>query len=67
MTLIIIFKVLLKKIYETSFISNILGNIYHEDRIGKFESCTYSKRKTRYLNDIFDLYNYASKYYGKFI
>ena len=68
-TLEIICKVLLEKGYETSFVAGILGNIYHEGSIGKFEISTYKneEKKPQYLKDMDELYNYTSKYSGKFI
>ena len=69
-TLVIIAKVLFEKGYEASFVAGILGNIYHEGAIGKFESSAYishPEAEPQYLKYMDQLYNYRSKYSGKII
>ena len=63
-TLVIIAKVLFEKGYEASFVAGILGNIYHEGAIGKFESSAYishPEAEPQYLKYMDQLYNYRSK------
>ena len=69
-TLVIIAKVLFEKGYEASFVAGILGNIYHEGAIGKFESSAYishPEAEPQYLKYMDQLYNYRSKYSNKII
>lgn len=54
--------------YETAFVAGVLGNIYHEGEIGKFESSNYTKNpkaEPAYLKFMDDLYNYRSVYSNK--
>ena len=69
-TLIIIGNLLFDRGYEPAFIAGILGNIYNEAVIGKFESSNYSSRpdlKPDYLKYMDDNYDYKNKYSGRII
>ena len=68
-TLSIIGTLLFENNYPTSFIAGVLGNIYHEGKIGFFESSAYKNldRKPQYLKYMDELYKYAEKYSGKII
>ena len=68
-TLSIIGTLLFENNYPTSFIAGVLGNIYHEGKIGYFESSAYKNldRKPQYLKHMDELYKYAEKYSGKII
>lgn len=64
----IIGTVLLNKGYEPSFVAGILGNIYYEGSIGKFESSNYVSHpnlKPTYLKLMDQNYDYRNKYSGK--
>jgi hypothetical protein len=59
--LVIIAKVLFENGYEASFVAGILGNIYHEGSIGKFESSAYISNPSaepQYLKYMDQSYNY---------
>lgn len=58
---------LLLEYYEPAFVAGILGNIFHEANIGKFESSNYSKDKPQYLEYMDSLYDYRKKYSGRYI
>jgi hypothetical protein len=68
-TLRIICEVLFENGYETSFVAGVLGNVFHEGSIGKFESSAYKDetKKPQYLKYMDELYEYASNYSGKFV
>ena len=69
-TLIIIGNLLFDRGYEPAFVAGILGNIYNEAVIGKFESSNYSSRpdlKPDYLKYMDDNYDYKNKYSGRII
>ena len=69
-TFLTIGSLLFEKGYETSFVAGILGNIYHEGSIGKFESSTYISNPSaepQYLKYMDELYGYRTKYSAKFI
>jgi len=68
-TLSIIGTLLFENNYPTSFIAGVLGNIYHEGKIGFFESSAYKNldRKPQYLKYMDELYQYAEKYSGKIV
>ena len=69
-TLSIIGSILLDKGYEPEFVAGILANIYHEGKIGYFESSNYKSNpslKPDYLEYMDNVYNYATKYSGKSI
>ena len=54
--------------YEASFVAGVLGNIYHEGTIGKFESSAYISHpewEPEYLVYMDQLYGYRTKYSGK--
>ena len=54
--------------YETAFVAGVLGNIYHEGEIGKFENSNYAKNHSAepcYLKFMDNLYNYRSVYSNK--
>ena len=54
--------------YETAFVAGVLGNIYHEGEIGKFENSNYAKNPSAepgYLKFMDNLYNYRSVYSNK--
>ena len=55
--------------YPPSFVAGVLGNVYHEGKIGFFESSAYSNpdRKPQYLKYMDELYQYAEKYSGKIV
>ena len=67
-TLSIIGTLLLNKGYEPAFVAGVLGNIYHEGNIGKFESSAYTSNpdgEPQYLKYMDNLYSYRSKYSSK--
>jgi len=69
-TLEIIGNLLFDKGYEASFVAGILGNIWHEGTIGKFESSAYishPEKEPQYLKYMDQLYDYRNKYSGKII
>ena len=69
-TFLAIGTLLFEKGYETSFVAGILGNIYHENSIGKFESSDYTSNpndEPEYLKYMDDLYGYRTKYSNKII
>ena len=68
-TLVIIGDLLLQT-YEPAFVAGVLGNIYHEGSIGKFESSNYvshPEAKPQYLKYMDSLYDYRNKYSGRII
>ena len=68
-TMVIIGDLLLQT-YEPAFVAGILGNIYHEGSIGKFESSNYVSNpgaKPQYLKYMDSLYDYRNKYSGRII
>ena len=69
-TLRIIGNLLFEKGYPASWVAGILGNIYHEGKIGKFESSAYiahPEYEPQYLKYMDQLYNYRTKYSGKIV
>ena len=69
-TLKIIGNLLFDKGYPASWVAGVLGNIYHEGSIGKFESSAYISNPSaepQYLKYMDQLYNYRSKYSGKIV
>jgi hypothetical protein len=69
-TLKIIGNLLFANGYPASFVAGVLGNIYHEGSIGKFESSAYIARpdlEPQYLRYMDKLYGYRKKYSGKII
>ena len=69
-TLKIIGNLLFSNGYPTSFVAGVLGNIYHEGSVGKFESSAYISRpdlEPQYLRYMDKLYGYRKKYSGKII
>ena len=69
-TLKIIGNLLFSNGYPASFVAGVLGNIYHEGSIGKFESSAYIARpdlEPQYLKYMDKLYGYRKKYSGKII
>ena len=69
-TLKIIGNVLVDNGYPTSFIAGVLGNIFHEGKIGKFESSAYISHpelEPQYLIYMDQLYDYRNKYSNKII
>jgi len=69
-TLRIIGNLLFDNGYEPAFVAGVLGNIFHEAQIGKFESSAYDKHpelKPDYLKYMDDNYKYREKYSGKII
>ena len=69
-TLKIIGNLLFSKGYETAFVAGVLGNIYHEGKIGKFESSAYiahPQAEPQYLKYMDQLYSYRTKYSGRII
>ena len=69
-TIKIIGNLLFNNGYSASFVAGVLGNIYHEGSIGKFESSAYISRpdlEPQYLRYMDQLYNYRTKYSGKII
>ena len=69
-TLSIIGKLLLDKGYEPAFVAGILGNIYHEGKIGYFESSAYISNPSlepQYLKYMDNEWSYRTKYSGKCI
>ena len=69
-TLSLIGNMLFEQGFEASFIAGILANIYHEGKIGSFESSNYISNpdeKPEYLKYMDDLYNYREKYSNKLI
>ena len=64
-TIKIIGNLLFNNGYSASFVAGVLGNIYHEGSIGKFESSAYISRpdlEPQYLRYMDQLYNYRTKY-----
>lgn len=67
-TLLAMGEVLLDEGYEPAFVAGILANIYSEGAVGIFESSNYkTNKKPTYLQYMDDLYEYRSKYSGKYI
>ena len=69
-TLSIIGNLLFDKGYEPAFVAGILGNIYHEGKIGYFESSAYISNPSlepQYLKYMDDEWSYRTKYSGKCI
>ena len=69
-TLRIIGNLLFNEGYEPAFVAGVLGNVYNEAVIGKFESSNYSSHpelKPDYLKYMDDNYSYRKKYSGKII
>ena len=69
-TLKIIGNLLFDKGYEAAFVAGVLGNIYHEGKIGLFESSAYishPEAEPQYLKYMDQLYGYRTKYSGKII
>ena len=69
-TIRIIGNLLFSNGYPASFVAGVLGNIYHEGSIGKFESSAYIARpdlEPQYLRYMDKLYGYRKKYSGKII
>ena len=69
-TLKIVGNLLFSNGYEAAFVAGVLGNIYHEGSIGKFESSAYISNPSaepQYLKYMDQLYSYRSKYSGKII
>ena len=69
-TLIIMAPVLLNYGFELSFVAGVLGNIYSEGEIGKFENSNYVSNPTlipNYLKYMNDNYSYLQKYSNKYI
>lgn len=67
-TMTIIGTLLLNHNYEPAFVAGVLGNIYHEGSIGRFESSAYISNPSaepQYLKYMDQKYNYRSKYSGK--
>ena len=69
-TLKIIGNLLFDKGYPASWVAGVLGNIYHEGSIGKFESSAYISNPSaepQYLKYMDQLYDYRKKYSGKIV
>ena len=69
-TLKIIGNLLFDKGYTASWVAGILGNIYHEGSIGKFESSAYISNPSaepQYLKYMDQLYDYRTKYSSKVV
>ena len=69
-TINIIGNILVDSGYPTSFIAGILGNIFHEADIGRFENSAYISRpelEPSYLKYMDNLYDYRNKYSYKLI
>ena len=69
-TLRIIGNLLFDEGYEPAFVAGVLGNIFNEAVIGKFESSNYSSHpelKPEYLKIMDEKYSYRSKYSGRLI
>ena len=69
-TLSIIGNLLFDKGYEPAFVAGILGNIYHEGKIGYFESSAYTSNPSlepEYLKYMDNEWSYRTKYSGKCI
>ena len=69
-TLSIIGTLLLDHGYEPAFVAGILGNIYHEGKIGYFESSAYISKPSaepQYLRYMDNEWSYRTKYSGKCI
>jgi len=69
-TIRIIGNLLFSNGYPAAFVAGVLGNIYHEGSIGKFESSAYISRpdlEPQYLRYMDQLYGYRTKYSGKII
>ena len=68
--LVIIGNLLFQQGYEASFVAGVLGNIYHEGNIGKFESSAYTSNpnaEPAYLKEMDKKYNYRTLYSNKCI
>ena len=64
-TLLIIGNLLVERGYEYSFIPGVIANIFHEGKIGKFESSAYISlpdAEPQYLKFMDELYDYRNKY-----
>ena len=62
-TIRIIGNLLFSNGYPASFVAGVLGNIYHEGSIGKFESSAYISRpdlEPQYLRYMDQLYGYRT-------
>ena len=69
-TFITLGTLLFEKGYETPFVVGILGNIYHQKGIGKFESSAYISNQSAepdYLKYMDYYYDYRIKYSNKII
>ena len=69
-TLKIIGNLLFDKGYPTSWVAGVLGNIFSEASIGKFESSAYIKNPSaepQYLKYMDQFYDYRNKYSGKIV
>ena len=69
-TFLTIGTLLFEKGYETPFVVGILGNIYHQKGIGKFESSAYISNQSAepdYLKYMDYYYDYRNKYSNKII
>ena len=69
-TLLIIGNLLVDNGYEASFVAGVLANIFHEGKIGKFESSAYishPEAEPQYLKYMDQYYDYRNKYSGKII
>ena len=69
-TLKIIGNLLFDKGYPTSWVAGVLGNIFNEASIGKFESSAYIKNPSaepQYLKYMDQFYDYRNKYSGKIV
>ena len=69
-TLRIIGNLLFDRGYSASWVAGVLGNVYHEGSIGKFEPSAYVSNPSaepQYLKYMDQLYNYRSKYSNKIV
>ena len=69
-TFLTIGTLLFEKGFETPYVVGILGNIYHEKSIGKFESSAYISNQSaepEYLKYMDYYYDYRNKYSNKII
>ena len=69
-TLEIIGNLLFNYSYEPSFVAWMLSNIYHNGKVGIFESSNYNaypEKKPEYLKLMDEKYQYSTKYSGKSI
>ena len=69
-TLKIIGNLLFDKGYPASWVAGVLGNIFNEASIGKFESSAYIKNPSaepQYLKYMDQLYDYRNKYSAKIV